>query len=659
MIDTGLSRLSIAALGALLAASCADTPTTTGQGKGVGEACVSDPECSADDGLICFEQVCRQICSTDRDCPKAEACDAVCMPVDDPQCTADADCASPPVCRLLAGAACWGAACQYLAAPADSDCEDGDLCTTGTTCSAAGACGGGGPTCLPDSPQCLDSVCRVFAASCAPLSGACSSSHEDFDFGTPAACAASCAVCEDVVCEEQREGGCLYDGRCDPLSSELPPCGWDAKTDYAPCLLAGSDLGACIAGACLRCPAAPTGLSAAPGCGSSLVSTSAPPSGVRYFWQGLDSQGTDDGQPLVAGTPLPITASGTYYARSRDDASGCWSREATALVVSVLAVPATPPQPLGVTPACGATIIYYETQQALSDYYWQDNAAGTDTGYDGASFLVTTSGTYYLRARHQLSGCWSTLASSLSVTIYPVPAQPTGAQATPTAVCPGSAVAFTATAPGGATCRWFDAVTDGALLDGDCGYSTTLATTRTVWLESFVPETQCASTPRLAVTATAKTVPAISQQPEASAACAGGDYAYFTVVASATGIAYQWQERVGTGSWTNLTASSIYLGVTSATLMVRPQAAWVNNRSYRVIVSGDCTPSVTSDPAALTIYYDGQSCGDSRTCQSGYCQLDCRLCGSEECLLQSCCDTGVCEGLNDCRDLGTGFQIIC
>ncbi|MDN3606539.1 GEVED domain-containing protein [Kaistella yonginensis] len=87
--------------------------------------------------------------------------------------------------------------------------------------------------------------------------------------------------------------------------------------------------------------------------------------------------------------------------------------------ITVNAAPATPGNPTSNSPQCnppGVTLTRAGTPPAGVDWYWQTTAAGTSTTNNTATFLATTSGTYYIRARNT-AGCWSTDSGSLVVSV--------------------------------------------------------------------------------------------------------------------------------------------------------------------------------------------------------------------------------------------------
>lgn len=93
---------------------------------------------------------------------------------------------------------------------------------------------------------------------------------------------------------------------------------------------------------------------------------------------------------------------------------------------------------------------------------------------------------------------------------------------------------------------------------------------------------------------------AITSHPASASVCVGGTRT-FTVVAAGGNLTYQWQVNDGSG-FVNLSNNATYSGATTATLTITGATAGMNNYQYRVIVSGQCTPtSVTSNAAILTV----------------------------------------------------------
>ncbi|PJJ09954.1 hypothetical protein CLU83_3337 [Flavobacterium sp. 1] len=105
-------------------------------------------------------------------------------------------------------------------------------------------------------------------------------------------------------------------------------------------------------------------------------------------------------------------------------------------------------------------------------------------------------------------------------------------------------------------------------------------------------------------TVTVNPVPTITGQPSSSIVCAA-DNASFTVAASGSGVAYQWQLSTNGGTiFNNLSNSAPYSNVTTATMNITVATTAMNTYQYRCVVSGSCTPSVTSNAVTLNVNTD-------------------------------------------------------
>ncbi|MBD2699665.1 VCBS repeat-containing protein [Spirosoma sp. BT702] len=89
---------------------------------------------------------------------------------------------------------------------------------------------------------------------------------------------------------------------------------------------------------------------------------------------------------------------------------------------------------------------------------------------------------------------------------------------------------------------------------------------------------------------------AITGSPASATVCAGANTSFSVVASNAT--AYQWQVNAGSG-FTNLSNTSPYSGVTSATLTLTGATTALSGYQYRVVVSG--SNSVSSTAATLTV----------------------------------------------------------
>jgi hypothetical protein len=94
---------------------------------------------------------------------------------------------------------------------------------------------------------------------------------------------------------------------------------------------------------------------------------------------------------------------------------------------------------------------------------------------------------------------------------------------------------------------------------------------------------------------TVNTLPAVSSSPTDVTICVGSNNT-FSVTATGTAITYQWQLSTDGGATYNPIA-----GATSSTYTVSAVTIGMNGNRYRCVVSGTCTPAVTSSAAILTV----------------------------------------------------------
>ncbi len=111
-------------------------------------------------------------------------------------------------------------------------------------------------------------------------------------------------------------------------------------------------------------------------------------------------------------------------------------------------------------------------------------------------------------------------------------------------------------------------------------------------------------TPQVFSTAATLTVneqPEIIDQPQDSIVCTGTGASFSVNAGSTSGVNYQWQINTGSG-WNNVVNSGVYSGAATNELLISSTIPSMNNYLYRVVVSGTCTPSVTSSQARLTVH---------------------------------------------------------
>ncbi|MEI6575704.1 MAG: cohesin domain-containing protein [Bacteroidota bacterium] len=231
------------------------------------------------------------------------------------------------------------------------------------------------------------------------------------------------------------------------------------------------------------------------------------------------------------------------------------------------------------------------------------NSIVSSTG--AVTYLASWIGTSVITA--SAAGCNGPLTAIHTVTTntgYTVVTQP-GNQTT----CAGGNVSFSVVANGSPNYQWQQFTNSWADISNNSMFSG--ATTSTLSITAAISgmngyKYRCvlsggcltSQTDGLA-TLTVQTAPAITTQPSNTSVCAGNNASYVVVVTGANPT-YQWQLSTGSG-FSNITNSSVYSGVTSATLTLTGTTAGMNGTNYHCVISGTCTPSVTTNSAMLVV----------------------------------------------------------
>ena len=106
---------------------------------------------------------------------------------------------------------------------------------------------------------------------------------------------------------------------------------------------------------------------------------------------------------------------------------------------------------------------------------------------------------------------------------------------------------------------------------------------------------QCGNTNSNAAALVVSAPPAITTHPQSVTLCAGSNNT-FSVAAAGAGLTYQWQiSTAAVPAFTNIASAN------SNSYTVSGSTAAMNGDQYRCIVSGTCTPAVTSNAATLTV----------------------------------------------------------
>ncbi|UOB19000.1 DUF6443 domain-containing protein [Abyssalbus ytuae] len=150
-------------------------------------------------------------------------------------------------------------------------------------------------------------------------------------------------------------------------------------------------------------PATPSAPTITNNCGNTVLARGTPSSGVTWYWQN-SATGTST---FNSSASITLISGSTYYLRARNNSNGCWGTART-VSYSINSVPAIPSAPT-ITNNCGNTVLTRGTPSSGVTWYWQSSASGTSTSNSSASITRTSGTAYYLRARNNSTGCWSSV----------------------------------------------------------------------------------------------------------------------------------------------------------------------------------------------------------------------------------------------------------
>ncbi|HYC39374.1 MAG TPA: T9SS type A sorting domain-containing protein [Chitinophagaceae bacterium] len=346
---------------------------------------------------------------------------------------------------------------------------------------------------------------------------------------------------------------------------------------------------------------------------------------TSYQWQVSTNGGSSwsdiagaTGTSYTIASPNGAMSSNQYRAVARGQ---CNNTPSNAAVLIVNTAPSISSQPQNATICAGSnhtfsvgaggTGITYQWQLSTNGGgTWNDIPGATASTYTVTSATTAMSGNQY---RVNLGGTCPPPASSTAATLTVVsPATVSQHPANSTICEPATtSTSFTATGTGsGVIYQWQESTNGGAswnnVVNGGV-YSG--ATTSTLTLSNIPPSmngyqyralvsnaTCTAPAASNAATLTVNLQPAVTSDPNSATICAGSNNT-FTVGATGSGLTYQWQVSTdGGANYSNIT------GANSASYTVTGTTPAFNNNRYRVVVSGSCTPSVTSSPATLTVH---------------------------------------------------------
>lgn len=195
----------------------------------------------------------------------------------------------------------------------------------------------------------------------------------------------------------------------------------------------------------------------------------------------------------------------------------------------------------------GSTATLNATTANGANLAWYTTAVGgtaVQTGPTYTTGALTASATYYVEAGR--FGCANPTRVPVRVNVGATPAAPTAAGRS---VCTGSPASLLATAPAGATFRWYTAPTGGTLLSSTANYTTNALTADTAFYVE-ADNNGCKSVTRTRVPVTVSPAPVNLTVTPLSTTVSVGQGAIFTAFATGTNVIYKWYNAAGDSIYT-------------------------------------------------------------------------------------------------------------
>ena len=233
-------------------------------------------------------------------------------------------------------------------------------------------------------------------------------------------------------------------------------------SDVSPCVgsLTSNVSGAITVTTIPSNPATPT--SNSPQCASpgvTLTATGSAPAGETWYWQ-TSASGT---ATTSSASTYNVSTTGTYYIRSRNNSSLCWSSGAGSLSITISTVPSQPSAITGtLNPIPGATgQTYSVTNVSGVTYTWTLPSGWSITAGQGSnSITVTVGSTNGTISATPSNSCGSGTAITATTTIPNYRAQITSVNYGASTWDPGTSRSVTVTVKNTGTSTWSDASPD-------------------------------------------------------------------------------------------------------------------------------------------------------------------------------------------------------
>lgn len=251
-------------------------------------------------------------------------------------------------------------------------------------------------------------------------------------------------------------------------------------------------------------------------------------------------------------------------------------------------VPVPDLQPDSVTTCAGGTATMNVVPRANTIFRWYSTPTGGTPLFTGTSFQsgpVTTDTAFYVEAVKTSIDCANPVRAKAVVTLGAAPAAPT-VDSNSVSTCGGSSAVLTATAPAGATFRWYAQQTGGTPLFTGAAFTTPVLDSSAVFYAETVSSGGCASATRTAVQVNIAARPGTPDITPTNASICAGATATLTASTATPGVTFNWYSSAAMDNLVFTGASFTTPALTATTTY------------YVVAANGQCA---SATPAAATV----------------------------------------------------------
>ena len=366
--------------------------------------------------------------------------------------------------------------------------------------------------------------------------------------------------------------------------------------------------------------------------GNTTFSVTATGSGLTYQWQednggGFTNLANGGVYSNVTTATMSLTGAGTALDGAKYrcfvGSTACTSETSSSGTLTVLEAPTVTGNPSSTTNCVDddPTFTVTATGDNLT-YKWQeDDGGGFSDIVDGGVYSGATTTTltltditfamdgYKYRCEVDNSSCTPVQSSDATLTVQQAPA--ISANPSGQTVCVDGDPTFTVTATGTSISYQWQESTGGAFSNlADAGvYSGTTTATLTITdataamntydYRCVVDNSSCPSATSSSANLEVNSPPTVTVDPTSETVCVDDD-PNFSVVATGSGLSYQWQEDDG-GGFANLANGGKYSGALTSSLTIADVTSGMTGYDYRCVVSGTCTPTDISATATMTV----------------------------------------------------------